>query len=156
MSVTRPEVRSPEPRTAIIEGQKVLVVERRPPIPPTLQLLIDGGRDAAGFPWRPLRVATTAPLRITGARSDCTQQTHRLSRWLEGFHSGRDGVARFLRLEACSDCGAVCVRDRSFDSLDALPQGRGPLKRRDHVMGWYSGSRRNQRTYIGMSTGGAR
>ena len=135
------------PRVTTIEGHRVLVVERRPPLPPTLALLLEGGRDAAGRRWGPVRVASRDPLAIAGARQACLEQEHRLRRWVEGFHTGSDGVVRFLSLQACADCGAVCVRDRSFDGLDQLPAGRRPLRRRDHVLGWYSGARRNQRVY---------
>lgn len=134
-------------RTTVIEGQRVLVVERKPPIPPTLELLLEGGRGADGRYWTPMRVGYRQPLTLKGARPECGRQEHRTSIWLEGFSTGSDGVARLLSLHACADCGAVCVRDRSVDSLDRLPTGRRPLLRRDHVIGWYTGARPRQRVY---------
>lgn len=135
-----------DPHVEVIEGRRTLVIERRPPLPPTLALLIEGGRDAHGRTWSPLRVAHSQPLRIYGARQSCLGQDHRLAAWVEGFHTGSDGVARHLALLACQDCGSVCVRDRSLDTLPFLPMGR-QARRKDHVLAWYSGSRPNQRTY---------
>jgi hypothetical protein len=134
-------------RVTVIEGRTVLVTEMTPPIPGSLELLLSGGRDVRGLRWQPLRVAFRDPLRLAGARAECLQDEHRLRRWLEGFHSGNDGATRYLCLMACADCGAVCVRDRSFDSLDGLRVGRRPLRRRDHIIGWYSGARPRGRVY---------
>lgn len=139
--------RVPDPSVQIIEGRKTLVVERRPPLPSSLQLLLEGGRDAAGRIWSPIRLIASRRLVLAGARYACLGQDHRLTPWLEGFHTGSDRVARFLSLAACSDCGAVCVRDRSFDSLDRLPTGGQKPRRKDHVMAWYSGARPANRTY---------
>jgi hypothetical protein len=126
-----------EPRVTTIEGQKVLIVERRPPLQPTLA----GLRHA-------LRVTFEVPLRRTGARKACvSDQDHRLIRFLEGRHVGLDGVVRDLRLFMCADCEAVSVRDISIDRLDRLPTGSQPLRRRDHAIGWYTGSRPGQREY---------
>lgn len=135
------------PRVAVIEGHRVLVIERTPPIPDDLSLLLNGGRDRAGRPWAALRVAVRQPLRLDGARAACLDQDHRLAPWVEGFHTGSDGVNRTLHLLACRDCGSVCVRDVSFDSLDRLRTGRRGPARRNHVIGWYSGARRGQRVY---------
>lgn len=137
----------PEARVMTIEGVRVRVIERNPPIPPSLALLLNGGRGPDGRLWQPVRVAMRWPLVLGGARAECVQQDHRLRPWVEGFHSGSDGLARYLSLQACADCGAVCVRDRSVDTLDGLSAGRRPLRRRDEVIGWYSGARRNQRVY---------
>ena len=135
------------PRVEVIEGRRTLVTERRPPIPATLDMLLEGGRDASGRAWAPLRVTARAPLRLLGARADCLGQDHRTAPWLEGWHTGSDLVIRFLHLAACLDCGSVCVRDRSVDSLAQLPTGRQAPRRRDHVIGWYSGARPLHRTY---------
>ena len=136
----------PDPRVVTIEGRRTLVIERTPPLPTTLKLLLEGGRDARGL-WPPIRLVVRRPLRLTGTRPDCGQQDHRLADWLEGFHTGSDGIARYLRILACQDCGAVCVRDASVDHLPGLPTGGRPLRRKDHVIAWYSGARRSQRTY---------
>jgi hypothetical protein len=137
---------TPEPRVLTIEGRRTLVVERHPPLPATLKLLLEGGRDSDGL-WQPIRLVVRRPLRLGGTRAACGQQDHRLADWLEGFHTGSDGIARYLRILVCQDCGAVCVRDSSFDHLDQLPTGGQRLRRKNHVIAWYSGARRNQRTY---------
>lgn len=134
-------------RVITIEGQQVAVFERLLPVPPTLDLLLEGGRDEAGRWHLPLRVSRRFPLVLRGARAACADQDHRLFVWLEGLHRGLDGETRSLRLEACADCGAVCIRDRSFDLLTGLPPGAQPLRQRDHVLGWYSGARPRQRIY---------
>lgn len=148
--------RAPESRVVVIEGQRVLAIERTPPLPPSLSLLLDGGRDAKGRVWAPLRVLRTRPLpRLGGASAGCMGEDHRLVPWLDGFHIGSDRVTRSLHLNVCADCGTVCVRDASFDMLEAHdPQGRGaarpsplPPRRKDHLIAWYSGSRPNQRQY---------
>lgn len=83
------------------------------------------------------------------------REDHRLGEWVEGFHTGSDTVTRFLALQACRDCGAVCVRDRSIDSLTNYdPDRRGPVRvspirerRKDHILGWYTGARPKSRIY---------
>lgn len=137
-----------EPRVMVIEGQRVRVFERNPPLPPTLSLLLEGGRDAKGRVWRPLRVLRTRPLaKLGGATSACMAEDHRLVPWLDGFHVGSDQVTRSLHLNVCADCGSVCVRDASLDALDRLPTGGRPLLRKDHLICWYSGARPSQRQY---------
>src|SRR3990170_437320 len=147
-------------RVTIIEGRRVLVVERRPPLPPTLNLLLEGGRDTRGRLWYPLRTIARVPLHLSGTRNAClSEQDHRLNDWLDGFYTGpamlaEEGeepletlVVRPLHLLACSDCGSVQVRDVSMDPLPRLAHGRLPLRRRNLVLGWYSGARRRQRVY---------
>ena len=134
-------------RVTTIEGRRTLVVERVPPIPDHLQLLLEGGRDAAHRPWKAMRVRRRYPLLLGGTRADCGAQDHRLTRWLDGIHVGSDGRTRDLRLLCCQDCGSVCVRDVTLDWLPGLSTGGQGLRRRDHVIGWYSGSRRGARTY---------
>lgn len=144
-----------EPRIAVIDGVRARVTERTPPIAPTLALMLNGGRDVRQRLWKPLRVVSRSPLRIIGIPSaSCMASSHgsvnddhRLSNWLGGFVDCSDGVTRYVVLQACADCGAVCVRDRSFDSLDGLPHGGRPLRRRDHVIGWYTGNRPASRVY---------
>jgi len=136
-----------ERRVTVIDGQQVAVFERAKPVPPTLELMLNGGRDTTGRLWQPLRQVVAHVLRVGGARTECAQQEHRLKPWLEGFHSGSDGVTRYLHLDACADCGSVGIRDASYDSLDRLPSGRLPLRRKDHLLGWYTGARPRQRQY---------
>jgi hypothetical protein len=123
-------------RVTVIEGRQTLVVERRPPLPPRLGDLLAR-----------LRVY---PVRIRGWRSSCSDQDHRMVPLADGSFLCYDGVRRDLRVSICADCEAACVRDVSVDRLVGLPTGRHAPRRRDGVIGWYSGARRNQRTY-GMS-----
>jgi hypothetical protein len=128
-----------------IEGQTTLVVKRRPPLQPKLDQLLHAL----------IQVTYRADLMPGGARVECERRQHRFKRFREGRHVGLDGVVRDLRLEMCADCGAVCVRDISLDTLSALSgdardarlTARSGPRRRDHILGWYSGARRNQRTY---------
>jgi hypothetical protein len=140
-----------EPRVAVIEGRRTLIVERNPPLPESLALLLEGGRDSARRSWSPIRLTSRQPLRLMGARTACLGQDHRLVPWLEGFHTGSDLVTRFLHVHACADCGSVCVRDHSLDFLDGLPTGDQRRRRKDHVIAWYSGARPLNRTF-GRST----
>lgn len=134
-------------RVTTIDGRRVLIVERTPPLPPQLALLLEGGRDASGRVWTPLRVLRRHPLHLGGASAACLDESHRLVPWLDGFHVGSDDRPRSLHLDACADCGSVCVRDASFDVLDRLPTGGRPPRRKDHVIGWYSGARPGSREY---------
>lgn len=125
------------PDLQTIEGQKTLVVERRPPLQPKLDGLLGA------------LTHVTARVDITpgGTSVACELRDHRFRLFREGRHVGLDGVVRDLRLQMCADCGAVCVRDISFDRLPGLPTGRGGPRRRDDVLGWYSGKRRAAREY---------
>lgn len=121
-----------------IEGRPTLVVKRTPPLPPSLDRLL-----AALSP-----VTFRADIRPAGARVACeTLREHRFARLREGRHVGLDAVIRDLRVLMCQDCGAVQVRDVSIDTLPGLRAGRAGPARRDMVIGWYSGARRNQREY---------
>jgi hypothetical protein len=128
----------PAQRFETIEGQRTLVVERRPPLPPNLNTLI-----ASMF-----RVSISADIRPSGASASCEiWRTHRFQVLRQGTAMCLDRVLRDLRIEMCADCGAACVRDISFDRLGGLPTGgRGPA-RRDLILGWYSGARRGSRQY---------
>ena len=136
-----------EGRLSVIEGRAVRVFERKRPIAPTLALMLEGGRGPDGHLWNPLRILRRLPLRLLGPRNECLREDHRMVDWVEGFHLCSDAVTRQLRLLACQDCGAVCIRDVSFDSLPGLASGRLAPRRRDHVIGWYTGARPNQRQY---------
>jgi len=122
-----------DPRVAVIEGRPTLIVERRPPLPPRLGDLLAR-----------LRVY---PVRISGWRSTCSEQDHRLVPLADGSYLCLDGIRRDLRVLICADCEAACVRDVTVDVLAGLRLGRRAPRRRDHVIGWYSGARRFQRTY---------
>jgi hypothetical protein len=131
------------PRVITIEGRRALVIERRPPLPPRLQTLLE-------YPGMRLY-----PLKITGWRGECSMQDHRLKLIAEGRVLCPDNERRDLRVYQCADCESVCIRDLSVDSTTGYdPEGRGALRprilaprRRNHVLGWYSGSRKQQRTY---------
>lgn len=125
-------------RREIIEGQPTLVVERRPPLPQSLPVLLGA-----------LSHVTAREDIVPGGTSvRCEQQrSHRFGVLRQGRHVGLDGVVRDLRIEMCRDCGAACVRDISYDRLAGLPVGRRGPARRDQVLGWYSGSRRRGREY---------
>jgi len=122
-----------EPRIAVIEGRRTLVVERRPPLP-----------SRAGELLARLRVY---PVRVTGWRSACSDQDHRLVPLADGSYLCTDGIRRDLRLRVCADCEAIEVRDVTVDVLPGLSAGRLAPRRRDAVIGWYSGARRGQRVY---------
>jgi hypothetical protein len=125
-------------RLQTIEGQTTLVVDRTPPLPRKLDALI-----ATLF-----SVVISNDIRPAGAASQCEQwRTHRFGVLRQGKYLGPDRVFRDLRLDMCADCGAVCVHDISLDSLDRLKVGRNGPARRDLILGWYSGSRRNARHY---------
>ncbi len=125
-------------RVATIEGQKVTVVERTPPLPRSLDLLLGSM----------LVTYRDHNLRPTGASVMCEQlREHRFTTLAKGRHVGRDGIVRDLHVRMCNDCGAAQVRDISIDRLDGLPTGRGGARRRDVILGWYTGSRRNARQY---------
>jgi hypothetical protein len=131
-----------ETKTLTIEGRRVTVVDRTPPLPPKLDALF-----AELFGIRLSR-----DLRPTGATSECeVMRMHALTPIREGRHFGRDRVLRDLRVLMCSRCAAVCVRDISYDIAsvggESVPTGRNGPNRRDEVIGWYSGARRNQRQY---------
>lgn len=127
--------RLPAPRVVTIEGRPTLVVERRPPLPQKLTTLLE-------YPGMRLY-----PIRIQGWRGECSAQEHRLKLIAEGRVLCPDQERRDLKVYQCADCEAVCIRDVSVDRLSRLPVGSQFPKRRNHVLGWYSGSRRNQRVY---------
>jgi hypothetical protein len=126
------------PRWETIEGQRVLVVERIPPIPANLDKLLGEMTGVRKY-----------DVRVTGTSRSCeVLREHRFQLFREGHHVGLDGEARDLRLLMCADCTAVCVRDISYDRLGGLPVGGHGPARRDLVLGWYSGAHRNGRTYL--------
>lgn len=134
-------VGTPTRHLEMIEGQKTLVVDRRPPLQPSLDRLL-----AAIY-----MVTQREDIRPAGARLECeVERTHRMAVLREGRHVGLDGLVRDLRVEMCRDCGACCVRDISFQTSvggERVPRGRKPPQRGDIVIGWYSGARRRQREF---------
>lgn len=132
------QLTNPAPRFETIEGRRTLVVERKPPLPATLEALL-----------RMLfSVSVSTDIRPSGATAACEQwRTHRFTTIRQGRALCVDRILRDLRIDMCADCGAVCVRDISYDRLSGLqPGGRGPA-RRDLILGWYTGARRGQRQY---------
>ena len=112
-------------------------MKERPPLPQKMPALLAALT----------HVTYRADFTLGGMAASCELRTHRFARFREGRHVGIDGVVRDLRLEMCRDCGAVAVRDISYDRLPGLPTGQAGPNRRDYILGWYSGARRNQRTY---------
>lgn len=128
--------------TEVIEGRPTLVVQTSPPLPQKMPDLLTALT----------AVTYRADFTPAGARASCEMRKHRFERFREGRYFGPDAIVRDLRLEMCLDCGAVCVRDISYDRLEDprggyLPTGRHGPARRDLVLGWYSGMRRNRREY---------
>lgn len=92
---------------------------------------------------------------LRGTSAACeVWRTHRFQLFRAGRYYPVSGVMRGqvldLRLNMCADCGAVEVRDISYDrSFDGepVPLGRGSPARRDRIIGHYSGKRRAGREY---------
>lgn len=100
-------------------------------LPPTLDLLLAA-----------LRSTTRYPFRLLGTIRACTDATHDFGTWLDGKWGARD-----LRLNRCSFCGTVEVRDISLDYIPGLSSGILDLRRRSMLLGWYSGRRPAGRSY---------
>jgi len=115
----------------IADGLKAQVVERRSPLPQRLDPLLSG-----------IVVLKRFPVTIVGARQACTDASHELQPWLWGIYANLE-----LRLSLCAFCGMVEVRDISFDVLPGA-MGHGKPRRRDAVLGWYTGKRPAGRTYL--------
>lgn len=120
-----------------IEGQTVAVVERTPPLPRKLSSLLSALTD----------VAVRNDIRPAGATRSCDARIHAFGTLAQGRYTGPDRVLRDLRIQMCRDCGAACVRDISFDVLDGVPIGSTGARRRDLVLGWYTGGRPAGRQY---------
>lgn len=130
---------TPPARYMTIEGRKTLVVENTPPLPKSLDALI---RSMFG-------VTVSNDIRPTGASVACDQwRTHRFDVLREGRALGLDRVLRDIRVEMCQDCGAVCVRDISYDRRSGLPVGGAGPRRRNLILGWYSGAARANRVHL--------
>jgi hypothetical protein len=108
-----------------------------------------------GTPCRPLlealQVTRQSPVRVKGVRRACLDDQHASEHWLSGRYGGMD-----IQLWVCSFCWRVQVRDVSYDILvDQAPDGRrlrltpqGLERRKDAVLGLYTGARPLGRTYI--------
>ncbi len=82
------------------------------------------------------------PIPVGGATTACAAtETHDMRLWVTGDLSGRS-----LRLNKCVHCEAVEVRDVSLDAMI----GRSRLERRplNRLLGWYSGRRPANRSYL--------
>lgn len=101
-----------------------------------------------------------------GYRPDCGEGHHRLAKWLQGVYGTRE-----VLVSRCLDCETVEVRDVSLDRgqsfvddtstslvrpphveavVSRLPIGAA-LRRRNLLLGWYSGKRAAGRVYSGPS-----
>jgi len=128
------------PRVETIEGRRALVVDTRPE--QKLQRSLDRLLANLSPVW------TRNDIAPRGARVACEAlNEHRFAVLREGRHVGLDGVVRDLRVEMCEDCGAACVRDITRDRLAGLSTGGQAPRRRDLILGWYSGKRRAGREY---------
>lgn len=127
-------------RVQTIEGQRVLVVDRKPPLPRKFPDLLHAMFVSQRWD-RP---------HGSGPSSLCDTREHRMRNLVAGRHVGLDGVVRDLVVQMCADCEAVCVRDVSLDVAvdgERVPQGHGGPRRRNEILGWYSGKRRAGREY---------
>lgn len=115
-----------------IDGKPARVVEPRRVLPQHLDDLL-----------RALRGSTRRDVFVRGASRDCADGEHALGRWLTGLYGMRE-----LELSMCTNCGTVEVRDVSISVIPGAPLGTSPLRRRNELLGWYSGVRRNGRTYL--------
>jgi hypothetical protein len=115
------------------EGVYAQVVERTTSLPRRLEPLLSGLRVTRrhGHPV------------VLGTRLACTNAEHPFSPWLEGIYAGLE-----LRLALCPYCGVVEVRDASLDILPDVKAGHSGPRRRDDLLGWYSGQRPAGRTYL--------
>ena len=129
----------------VIEGQRTHVTPNQSGLPQKLPDLLA----------QLTHVTFRADIRPAGARPACdVLREHRFARFREGRWFARTGIRRGevldLRLAMCQDCGAVRATDVSLDvSFDGerIPLGRRGPNRRNHILGWYSGARPNQRQY---------
>jgi hypothetical protein len=160
---------SADPVIQTIEGRRTLVVTNEHGLPRSLEELLRQ-MQSFGFTHKADPV-------LGGARTACESlRTHRFARFREGrWFTPRDLVIRGgaapdaqrtipagvleLALSMCQDCGAVCVRDVSSEMWAGARPARlvnlrtgderlaPAIGRRNVVLGWYSGARRNGREY---------
>jgi hypothetical protein len=116
----------------IADGVRAVRVEAVPsPLPPSLDQLLTR-----------LAVTDRQPFVDLGTRRDCTDEQHDYRPWLAGVFAGLE-----LRLYRCPYCTTVEVRDMTLDLLPGVRPGRGGPRRRNDVIGWYSGNRPSGREY---------
>jgi hypothetical protein len=114
-------------------------------LPPTLDVLL-----------RKLRVASVRQVLIRGWGSPCADNEHVLEDWITGAYVlpvptrgvfFLDGMTRTIVLRVCVLCEMVQVRDRTVSV--APTSGGGTLRDSPDIhLGWYSGARAAQRTYL--------
>ena len=120
-----------EPRIVrISDGVFAEVVERVSPLPRRLEQLLAG-----------LTLVKRRTVALVGVRRACTDLEHDFQLWRLGVYRGLE-----LRLALCAFCGVVEVRDISFDILPGASVGQP--RRRDDLLGWYSGARPARRSYL--------
>jgi hypothetical protein len=122
-------------------------------LPPSLGALLEA-----------LEVLERRQVITRGYSRECGEDLHDFQRWLTGLYRppvpahvaaafrATAPPALALVLDRCRNCETVEVRDRTFDRI-AEGQRLVASGRRDGLLGWYSGARRNQRTYFGSSKG---
>lgn len=133
MALARAQVEPQQPRFTTIGGRVAQVVQVPRFLPPRLDALLAGLLVVERLP-RPT---------LAGFSVECADTDHRLMPWLRGAYAGRE-----LALLTCTHCGAVEVRDVSLDLLPGLRSGHTAPRRRNAVLGWYSGKRRAGRVYL--------
>lgn len=79
---------------------------------------------------------------VRGATTACTaNETHDMRLWVTGTYAGRS-----LRLNKCSNCESVEVRDVSLDAnIGGSRLDRRPLNR---LLGWYTGRAKASRVHL--------
>jgi hypothetical protein len=151
--------------TTVADGVRAQVVRGQQLLPPHLTSSAHEGRSAA-CRCRPLLEQLTTvqqwPVVPRGAREACTQEASalseehdmrplRLARW-PGAPAALAGQAWQglveLALTMCGFCGAVEVRDISFNAAAGLRRGALAPRRRSRILGWYSGKRPAGRIYL--------
>lgn len=150
-----------EPRIVqIFDGVFAQATLKVSPLPPHLDVTEHQGRILPCGPagkgqcvplLRSLQVTRQSQPRVRGVRRDCLEAEHQREHWLSGRFAGLD-----LVLTVCVFCWCVEVRDVSFSILiDQAPDGRtlrltprGKARRKDDVLGLYSGRRPSGRVHL--------
>lgn len=124
----------PDPGTVVTvaDGVRARRIERRSPLPPTLDALLAR-----------LAHQRSRPVPVLTPRQACVEGEHERHPWVTGVL----GVLE-LELGMCPYCGGVEVRDVSLDIHPGIAPGQQGPRRRSDVLGWYSGKRPGGRTYL--------
>lgn len=124
----------PEPRfERIADGVVAQVIEPSFRLPPRLDAMLARTIVTAEF-----------PMRVVGARIACRDAEHDFGRpWIRGVFAGLE-----VKLSRCPYCGTVEVRDVSVDVLEGMGPSTLDPRRRDVVIGWYTGRRAGGRQYL--------